>query len=200
MISNRRKIAIGAVSTTAAGALCLGMAGPAAACESGSHGSDSHGSATTVSAVSTVTAPTFDQKKAWALSFADFWQSYIAAVAQVVAGSDLFTDTQKATFATKAAMAEQQLTDLKAAIAAATTADELRAALRHGWATFRWPGLGLKHHFSKHSNFALLASLLKTPKALSYAKSHPTAYAAAYKSAKAYQHVTLKHHHSGSHN
>jgi hypothetical protein len=198
MISNRRKIAIGAVSTTAAGALCLGMAGPAAACDSGSHGSGSNGSATAVSAV-TVTAPTFDQKKAWALSFVDFWQSYIAAVAQVVAGSDLFTDAQKATFATKAAMAEQQLIDLKAAITAATTPDELRTALRHGWATFRWPGLGLKHHFSKHSSFAFFASLLKTPKALSFAKSHPTAYAAAYKSAKAYQHVTLTHHHSGTH-
>jgi hypothetical protein len=168
------------------------MAGPALACDtSGTHGTEAH-----VSAVSTHTAPTFDQQKAWALSFVGFWQNYIAAVAPVVANSTLFTDAQKAAYATKAAEAEQQLTSLQAAITAATTSADLKAALRAGWAGFHWPSLGLHGWSHRHGGFALFASLTKTPDAVSFAKSHPASYVSAYKSAKAYKQVTLKHHNS----
>jgi hypothetical protein len=186
---HRRKIAIGAVSTAAVGALCLGMTGPAIASESRS----SANAASTSSSSHKHDTLTFVQMKSRARSFVEYWQKYIAAVTKVVAASGTFTDAQKLEYATKAARAEQTLADLRAAIIAAKTPDELRTAVRHGWAEFQWPRLGLTHAQSEHVNARLF--LLKAPKSVSFVKVHPIAFNAAYK-VRHHKHVELEAHHS----
>jgi hypothetical protein len=191
--TNRRKLGITAVGVAMTGALCFGVATPAFACDTGNN-------PPTVSSTSTATSahfakqlnpPTFDQKKAWALAFADYWQQSLDKFAQLVAASDYFTDAQKAQFAAKTAAAEQALTALKTAISAATTPQQLKAALVAGWKDVKWP---LLKHPGKHYAWGHYKSFAKTPAAVSYAKAHPASYA------KAYRPIYVKQHHAKSHN
>ncbi len=138
-----------------AGALCLGTAVPAFAHEGAS---PSH---TTGTSSAQFTPPTLDQQKAWATAWVDHWLSVLQKKTAKVAASDKLTDAQKAKFAASAASAAVALTNLKAAIAAATTSAQLKDALKAGWAQVNWPihhgkpaPYRFHHHVTKHHHRA----------------------------------------------
>jgi len=129
-ITSRRTIAISATGAAVVGALCLGAASPALA-QANTQGSGTN--------VGFFTPPTLEQEKAWYATSVDNWENWLARSAAKVAASDHFTDAQKADYATQAAAAKQALDNLKAAIAAATTRDDLVTALQNGWNQVQWP-------------------------------------------------------------
>lgn len=189
----RRKVTITAVGAVMSGALAFGAASPAFACDSTSDNSAAATSSTSTTMTAhharLVAAPTFEQKKAWALASVTFWQQTLNNYAQLVAANPYLTDAQKTKFAAKATAANQAFDNLKAAISAAVTPEQLRTALVDGWKAVKWP---LFKHPGRHwGNFkgGDLKGFAKVAASVSYAKAHPTAYVTAYRS------VYLKHHH-----
>lgn len=129
---NARSIATRTIIPVTAAALCLGVAAPAMA-------QDGSGSTDTGVAAHQWAPPTLAQEQAWLTNWIDGSEAWLTAWGQKVADSDKYSDDVKADFAAQIAKAISGLDAVKAAVAAATTQDELADAAKTGFAAVDWP-------------------------------------------------------------
>jgi len=114
--SNFSKIAVAG----AAASLCFATAAPALA----------HGTSTSTDPNHTKSAPTLAQQQAWLDSYIAKAQQRLQAFAAKVAADPNLTAAQKADWAAKIAAKQAALDKFKSAVDAATTTDELHAAVK----------------------------------------------------------------------
>jgi hypothetical protein len=134
MISNPMKI----TAVTGAALLSLGLAGPALAGTTSDPGKTGTHSGVHV-------APTLAQVQAWLKAGLDRRIAWIDKVQAKIDASTVLTDAQKADWTAKLADKRAKLVALEAAVAAATTTDEVEAAIKASGLHLFGHGFG-RHH------------------------------------------------------